>query len=99
MHLAADLRTLALLGGSVAAMLVLLYLLRPRRRRIEVPFGGLWQRVLAQSEARVLGTQWRRWLSLLLLLGIAALIWSAAALHQLCICRGEGAFGLGLLSL
>ena len=57
MHLAADLRTLALLGGSVAAMLVLLYLLRPRRRRIEVPFGGLWKRVLAQSEARVLGTQ------------------------------------------
>ncbi len=83
MHLAADLRTLALLGGSVAAVLVLLYLLRPRRRRIEVPFGGLWQRVLAQSEARVLGTQWRRWLSLLLLLGIAALIWSAAALPLL----------------
>jgi len=26
-------------------------------------------------------------------------VWSAAALHQLCICRGEGAFGLGLLSL
>jgi len=95
MHLGADLRTLALLGGSVAVALVLLYLLRPRRRRIEVPFGGLWQRVLAQSEARVLGRQWRRWLSLLLLLGVALLVWLAPAWPLL---QGRGAPGTAQLA-
>ena len=79
MQLANNLRVFEWFGLGVALGLLLLYLLRPRRRRVEVPFGGLWQRVLAQSEASVLGPQWRRWLSLLLLIGIAALIWGAGA--------------------
>lgn len=61
------------LVGSVAALLAL-YLLRPRRRRIEVPFGGLWERVLTQGQARVRGTRWRRWLSWLLMVCLSALL-------------------------
>ena len=72
-----ELRQLAWLAGLTALGLVLLYLLRPRRRRVEVPFGGLWQRVLAEQQARVFGRQWRRWLSLLLMLAIAGLLVAA----------------------
>jgi Ca-activated chloride channel family protein len=74
-----EMRQLAWTAGLTAGALVLLYLLRPRRRRVEVPFGGLWQRVLAEQQARAFGTQWRRWLSLLLMLAIAALLVGALA--------------------
>lgn len=74
-----EMRQLAWMAGLTALALVLLYLLRPRRRRVEVPFGGLWQRVLAEQQARAFGTQWRRWLSLLLMLAIAGLLVGALA--------------------
>ncbi len=61
-------------SAAVLAAIVLLYLLRPRQRRVEVPFGGLWQRVLAESESRVVGRNLRRLLSFLLMLLIAGLL-------------------------
>ena len=64
----------SLTAGGVAAAIALLYLLRPRRRRIEVPFGGLWQKVLSRADARALGRNWRRLFSLLLMLTVAALL-------------------------
>ncbi len=67
------------LAGIVAAIILLLYLLRPRQRRVEVPFGGLWQRVLAESESRVVGRNLRRFLSLLLMLLLAGLLNAALA--------------------
>ena len=67
----ADARSWALLAGAVVAALALLYVLQPRRRRVEVPFGGLWQRVLAQSQARAFGRKWQRLWSFLLLLALA----------------------------
>ncbi len=67
------------LGVLIGIGLVLLYLLRPRRRRVQVPYSGLWQRVLARAEARALGRNWRRWLSLLVMLGLASLLLAALA--------------------
>ncbi len=61
------------LAGVVAALILLLYLLKPRQRRVEVPFGGLWQRVLAQKESRVVGRNLRRVISFFLMLALAGL--------------------------
>ena len=70
---------LALFAAPFLGGLLLLYLLRPRRRQVAVPVGGLWQKVLQESEARVLGRQWRRILSLLLMLGLAGLLLASLA--------------------
>jgi hypothetical protein len=59
---------LALLAG-VAALVVLLYLLRPSPRRLVVASGVLWERVLRSRKRRP--ERWRWWLSLLLALAIA----------------------------
>ncbi len=67
----------ATLAAGVLLGVALLYLLRPRRRRIDVPFGGLWQEVLAQADARSLGRRWRRVLSWLLMSALAALMLGA----------------------
>ncbi len=67
------------LAGIILSALALLYVLRPRRRQVEVPFGGLWQRVLEQSQAQVLGQNWRRLLSFLLFACIAGLVIAALA--------------------
>ncbi len=67
------------LAGALLAVIALLYLLRPRQRRVEVPFGGLWQRVLAESESRVVGRNLRRLLSFLLMLVLAGLCIAALA--------------------
>jgi hypothetical protein len=72
----ADLATVA---GLVALALGLLYLLRPRRRRVHVPYSGLWQRVLAEHDTHVAGRQWRRWRSLLVMIAIAGLLVAALA--------------------
>ncbi|MBM4344812.1 MAG: VWA domain-containing protein [Deltaproteobacteria bacterium] len=65
------------LAALVAAALGLLYLLRPRRRRVEVPFGGLWRQVLAQSQARTFGRRWQRLWSFLLFLAVAGAVLGA----------------------
>src|SRR4029078_10081816 len=49
-----------------------------RRRRFEVPFSRLWQRVLEQREANALWKQLRRLLSLLLILLIIGIMLFAA---------------------
>ncbi len=64
---------LALFAGA-AGVLTVLYLLRQRRRRIEVPFARLWQKVARQTESTTLWQRLKRWLSLLLLLVILALL-------------------------
>ncbi len=67
---------LALLFGVGSAAITGLYLLRMRRRRIEVPFAGLWNRVTQESEARRL---WRRlrklasWFLQIIILGLTCL--------------------------
>lgn len=74
-----SLQRLVGLAVAVAVALLLAYLLRPRRRQVEVPFSGLWQRVLQRRDARSLGRRWQRWLSLLLMVAIAGLLWGALA--------------------
>ncbi len=59
-------------GGT--ALLTVLYVLRQRRRRLEVPFSPLWQKVLGQSEAQSLWQKLLRLLSLLLQIVILGLL-------------------------
>lgn len=66
------------LAAGMGALAVLAYVLKMRRRRFEVPFSVLWQRVLGQSETTSLWKQLRRLLSLLLQLTILALLCLAA---------------------
>ncbi len=66
-------------GAALLAGLTLLYLLEPRRRQLQVPFGALWQSVLLQVEARRLGRRWRRILSWLAMVAVAAALWAALA--------------------
>jgi hypothetical protein len=71
---------LGLVGGSFAvgaAALVLLYLLKLRRRRVEVPFADLWRRVVRDTESVALWRRLRRWISLALQLLLLALVLGA----------------------
>ena len=61
-----------LAGG--AALLTVLYVLKQQRRRVEVPFARLWQKVLSQSDATSLWRKLLRWLSLLIQLILLALL-------------------------
>lgn len=65
---------LAALFAGAGGVLFALYLLRQRRRRLEVPFARLWQKVLHRSEATTLWHRLKRWLSLLLQLLLLALL-------------------------
>ncbi len=64
----------AVLGG----LLVLAYILKMRRRRFEVPFSTLWQRVLKEKEATSLWRHLKRLLSLLLIATIIGMLLVAA---------------------
>jgi hypothetical protein len=68
---------LYILGGA-ALVITLLYILKLRRRRVEVPFAQLWQRILVEKQTSALWRKLRRLLSLLLALAIAALLAFAA---------------------
>ena len=62
--------------GAAAGGVTVLYLLKMRRRQVEVPFAALWAQVLRQSETRKLWRRLRRilsWLMQLVLLGLIAL--------------------------
>ncbi len=74
---ALDGQALAIFSAAIIGALALLYLLKPRRRQVEVPFGGLWRRVIEKAEARVISNRWRRIWSLLLNWMIAALMLAA----------------------
>lgn len=69
-----DPTTLLQAGAALAAVVVVFYILRLRRRPIAVPFGPLWQRVLRDKEATTLFSQLKRLLSLLLQLALVALL-------------------------
>lgn len=66
--------TIATVAAVLGGLLVLAYILKMRRRRFEVPFSMLWQRVLKEKEARSLWRHLKRWLSLLLLLAMVGLL-------------------------
>jgi hypothetical protein len=66
-------QVLAVLGGFAAAIVVL-YLLKLRRRQVEVPFVHLWQEVLAEKQTTQLFSALKRLLSLLVALAIVAAI-------------------------
>ena len=66
-------QVLMVLGGfGVGA--VILYLLKLRRRQVEVPFVRLWEEILAEKQTTRLFSQLKRWLSLLLALFIIAIL-------------------------
>lgn len=62
------------LAAAAGALTILAYILKMRRRRFEVPFSTLWQRVLREKETTTLWKHLRRILSLLLWLSILALL-------------------------
>lgn len=64
-------QVLGVLGG-VGAGVVILYLLKLRRRRVEVPFVKLWEEILAEKQTTRLFSQLKRWLSLLVALALVA---------------------------
>ena len=68
----------AWIAAGAAALAVGAYIIKMRRRRFEVPFAQLWQRVLEQKDANALWKQLKRLISLLLMLVILALILFAA---------------------
>lgn len=71
---------LSLVGPAMAAgaaALVALYLLRLRRRRLEVPFAELWRRVVTETQSTALWRKLRRLVSLAIQLVILALILTA----------------------
>ena len=66
--------TLLAIFGGAAALTVVLYILRLRRRPVAVPFAPLWHSVLGDRDASRLFSRLRRWISLLLQLVLLALL-------------------------
>jgi hypothetical protein len=66
------------IAGGATLLAIGAYIIKMRRRRFEVPFSRLWQRVLEQREANALWKQLRRLLSLLLILFIIGIMLFAA---------------------
>jgi hypothetical protein len=77
--LGAPLSTILPVAGAAVTALVALYLLRPARRRVEVPYARLWGLLVKEARATRVARRLRRWESLLLQLLIAALILLALA--------------------
>jgi Ca-activated chloride channel homolog len=72
------LSTIAWIAAATGGLAVAAYILKMRRRRFEVPFSTLWQRVLREKEATSLWKRLRRLLSLLLTLAVLGLLLLAA---------------------
>lgn len=71
----ASLQTVLIVAGLAAAVITAFYLLKLRRRRVEVPFHGLWAEVLAdQRSERDLWRRLRRLLSWLIQIALIALL-------------------------
>ena len=68
----------AWIAGGAAALVIGAYIIKMRRRRFEVPFSRLWQRVLEQRDANALWKQLKRLMSLLLILAIIGIMLFAA---------------------
>jgi Ca-activated chloride channel homolog len=69
-----DATTLGKAAAGLAALVVVFYILKLKRRPIPVPFANLWQRILRDKEATTLFSQLKRLLSLLLQLALLALM-------------------------
>lgn len=63
--------------GGFAAVVTVLYLLRLRRRQVEVPFVHLWREVLAEKQTTRLASALKRILSWLLALAVVAALATA----------------------
>lgn len=63
---------------GAALLTIVAYIIKMRRRRFEVPFSALWQRVLEQKSVHALWKRLRRLLSLMLALTILGAILFAA---------------------
>src|SRR5829696_3668774 len=75
MHLTGlPLQQLLQIGAPAAALVVVFYILKLRRRPVSVPFSKIWQRILRDKEATSLFSQLKRLLSLLLQLALLALM-------------------------
>jgi hypothetical protein len=70
--------TFAAIAAGVGALVVVAYILKLRRRRHEVPFSKLWQRVLKEKESSSLFRRLRRLISLAVQLAFLALLLFAA---------------------
>lgn len=70
--------TVAAAAAVGGALVIAAYILKLRRRRFEVPFSKLWQRVLREKEATSLFRKLRRLLSLAIQLTVLALLFGAA---------------------
>ncbi|TMQ19489.1 MAG: VWA domain-containing protein [Deltaproteobacteria bacterium] len=68
----------AWIAGGTLVLVIGAYIIKMRRRRFEVPFSRLWQRVLEQRDANALWKQLKRLLSLLLILAIIGIMLFAA---------------------
>jgi len=68
----------AWVAGGALVLAIGAYIIKMRRRRFEVPFSRLWQRVLDQRDANALWKQLKRLLSLLLMLLIIGIMLFAA---------------------
>jgi hypothetical protein len=65
-------------AGGAALLAIGAYIIKMRRRRFEVPFSRLWQRVLDQRDANALWKRLKRVLSLMLILLIIGIMLFAA---------------------
>ena len=70
--------TLAEIAGGLAALTIVAYILKLRRRQHEIPFSKLWQRVLSEKESSSLWRRLKRFISLAIQLVFLALLLSAA---------------------
>jgi len=70
--------TILVSAGIAAGLAVVAYILKMRRRRFEVPFSTLWQRVLKEKESTSLWRHLRRILSLMLMLLMLGMLLFAA---------------------
>jgi len=71
-----DPRAVGIVAGAAALVLGALYLLKPRRRRVQVPYSVLWTRVIDASRASSLWERLRRvasWLLFVCVTGLMAL--------------------------
>jgi len=66
--------TLLPLGAIAAALIVVFYILKLKRRPVPVPFSRIWERILRDKEATSLFSQLKRLLSLLLQLLLLLLL-------------------------
>ncbi len=66
--------TLLWAGAALAAVVLVFYILKLRRRPVAVPFVPLWQNILRDKEATTLFSQLKRLLSLLLQWALLALL-------------------------